>query len=175
MTPVRSVRLMQLTKRLPQSIHLLGLSVNSSPCGHECCVRQKHVLTSATCPFPSHHTVCFLNTSSFVKQDYHRKTTEAVPLISELGGFFGIAILSSLSHPSADSTSVHLSSCFQLVFSSVVHLFKSFGEPELKSVLLNLKQSKPRGQIGSSCKVPAQSWRKKGRKGLYSVWFLGCN
>lgn len=138
------------TKRLPQLIHLLWLGVNSSPCGHVCVCWaypcDSDALTSATDPFPSQHIFCYLNTRSFEQHVCHRKTTAAVPLIRELGGF-SVLQYCLLTHPSADSTSVFLSSCFELLFSFVVHLLKSFGD--LKSILLTLKQSKPRGQINS--------------------------
>lgn len=90
-----------------------------------------------------------------------QETTEAVPLISELRGF-SVLWRYPPSHPSADSTSVLLSVCFELVFSLVAHLFKSCGDPDLKSILLNLKH------------VVWSQLSPGGRKGLYSVWFLGC-
>lgn len=122
-------------------------------------------------PFSPQQLVCFrltifssfhlLNVISFVRRVCHRKTTEAVARISELGGF-SVLPCYPLSHPSADSTIVLLSVCFELVFSLVVHLFKSCGDPDLKSILLNLKH------------VVWSQLSPGGRKGFYSVWFLGC-
>lgn len=61
MTPVESVRSTQLTKGLPQLIHLLSIVVPVDMCVVAC----DRVLTSVTGLFLSHHIFCCKGTKTF--------------------------------------------------------------------------------------------------------------
>ncbi len=134
-----SWRSLQLTKRLPQLIHLLWLSINGSPCGRVCARCVRHVIVCQPCSqlgdwsqhttFPSQHIFCFLCSRSFEQQVCHRKTTEAVPLIRELRSF-SILQYCFVTHPSAGSASAFYLPVLNA--NVVVHLFKNFGD--LKSI-----------------------------------------